>query len=150
MRELYSGVLEIEECQIEANKEVPVKVKIARFYATLFFFRRLILGFVVVFMSQDQVFEIKMYVLITMQFLYVCYVVAVRSFQSKVDQMCEIVSEIAILILTLPLLFLTNDSKWSKVVENVYIGVVLSLLIFYFVISLVLLIANLIKIIRKR
>ena len=154
MRELYSGVLKFDEIDTEEDRDVdrkvPFKVQIARFYATLFFLRRLILGFVVVFMYQDQVFEIKMYVLMGLQFLYVCYVVVVRSFQSKVDQMCEIVSEIVLLILILPLLYLTKNSKWNKVIENTYIGVILSLLIFYCVIALALFIINFVKMIRKR
>ena len=85
-----------------------------------------------------------------LQFLYVCYVVVVRSFQSKVDQMCEIVSEIVLLILILPLLYLTKNSKWNKVIENAYIGVILSLLIFYCVIALALFIINFVKMIKKR
>ena len=154
MRELYSGVLKFDEIDTEedrnVDRKVPLKVQIARFYATLFFLRRLILGFIVVFMYQDQVFEIKMYILMGLQFLYVCYVVVVRSFQSKVDQMCEIVSEIVLLILILPLLYLTKNSKWNKVIENAYIGVILSLLIFYCVIALALFIINFVKMIKKR
>ena len=74
MRELYNGILESEQASIiqpEGVRKVPIKVKLARLYATVYFCRKLVLAPIVVLMDSNNVFATKIYILIVLQFLYI-------------------------------------------------------------------------------
>ena len=60
-------------------------------------------------------------ILSVIQFWYLTYIVLIRPFESKKDNMIEIINETFFLILLVSLIFLNSEENWNSQITNIYI-----------------------------
>ena len=138
-REFYSSILKISGERVRENKYdeddqsqsshnaivVPIKIKIARLYYTLFLARRLVMGLILVLIPSSSVFGLKISLLLILQTLCIGYATLVRTFENKKDQIVEVFNEIGVLVLIVFLSNFYSEDDWGEADVDFFIAIIL-------------------------
>ena len=109
------------------TKELFVGTKsnwVARTYSTVWILRRILYTSVFILFS-NLIFLYKLISVLTIQGLYLVYLLTVRPFESRKDIIGEVSNEIFLFLGLLSMCYFNTESKWSTNATRVYLGFLL-------------------------
>ena len=144
MRQLYNGILKVPKQLLsqqaqnnqaeETESNVPKQIKIARLYSLLYLIKSLVTAFIIVLLP-NSIYEFKIWLLLVFRTVCIVNIIYNRSFESRKDHVVEILNESIFITLIVISNYFRSESDWNKIVEGLYIGIVLTHLLVLFTIS---------------
>jgi ABC-type cobalt transport system substrate-binding protein len=115
----YGGVDELEESRISEFYSGLKPFRWARTFNHVSVVRRLILSTLLIFLY-DEGKVLKISLITGVQAAFVVYLIALRPFSKRKDNILEMITEIGFLIISASLIYFNKESKWDKYVELAY------------------------------
>ena len=96
----------------------------ARFYSSLLLIRRIIfVMFLISFKNIDAMMSVSIF--LGLQIIYLAVIVLLRPYKSIKDNIMENINEVLFTSLIVMLCFYHKQDKWTRIAENIYIGIIL-------------------------
>ena len=108
----------------EIYNGVDTKKK-SKLYVSILLIRRAVFIALLITLSSIQSW-LMISILSVIQFWYMTYIVLIRPFESKKDNMIEIINETFFQILLGSLIFLNSKENWNSQITNIYIWIMTS------------------------